>query len=217
MGVAVSGAGGRSCGACGVELHRDPRVGHAGPGDDPGDSSITGYQILRRARTGGATLVVHVDDTGSAATLYVDSNVVAGGEYVYRIKARNGAGLSEQSPPLDVDVPDPPAEPESVVVGGSVVTLTYGTDLDERSVPAADAFSVTVAGTARDVGVGGGRRRHREAEAGVGGAGRLDGGPRLHGAGGGPPSRVRRRPVHGGPRRPLRRIHNPHPSATGGG
>ena len=119
--------------------------------DDPGDPSITGYQILRRPRTGGATLVVHADDTGSAATVYVDSNVVAGGEYVYRIKARNGAGLSEQSPPLEVDVPDPPAEPESAVVGGSVLTLTYGTDLDERSVPAASAFSVTVGGSARDV------------------------------------------------------------------
>ena len=119
--------------------------------DDPGDSSITGYQILRRARTGGATLVVHVDDTGSAATLYVDSNVVAGGEYVYWIKARNGAGLSEQSQPLEVDVPDPPAEPESAVVGGSVVTLIYGPALDEGSVPAAGAFSVTVGGSVRDV------------------------------------------------------------------
>ena len=46
---------------------------------------------------------------------------------------------------------DPPAEPESAVVGGSVVTLTYGTALDERSVPAAGAFSVTVAGWTRDV------------------------------------------------------------------
>ena len=46
---------------------------------------------------------------------------------------------------------DPPAEPESAVVGGSVVTLTYGTALDEGSVPAASAFSVTVGGSARDV------------------------------------------------------------------
>ena len=113
--------------------------------DDPGDSSITGYQILRRARTSGATLMVHVDDTGSADTMYVDSDVDAGGEYVYRIKARNGAGLSGQSQALDVDVPEPPAEPESAVVGGSVVTLTYGSALDERSVPAASAFS-TVGG-----------------------------------------------------------------------
>ena len=119
--------------------------------DDPGDSSITGYQILRRARTSGATLMVHVDDTGSADTIYVDSGVAAGGEYVYRIKARNGAGLSGQSQALEVDVPEPPAEPESAVVGGSVVTLTYGSALDERSVPAASAFSVTVGGSAREV------------------------------------------------------------------
>ena len=73
--------------------------------DDPGDSSITGYQVLRRSRDGdeygdglGATeFAAIVDDTGSAATTYTDTSVTARTRYVYRVKARNSHGLSEKS------------------------------------------------------------------------------------------------------------------------
>ena len=82
--------------------------------DDPGDPSITGYQILRRER--GVHEVgdfqIHVDDTNSAASSYVDTAVEAEASYVYRVKARNSSGLSERSRFFRADLPtapDPPA------------------------------------------------------------------------------------------------------------
>ena len=82
--------------------------------DDPGDPSITGYQILRRERGVHAVgdFQIHVDDTTSAATSYVDTAVEAEASYVYRVKARNSSGLSERSGFFRADIPaapDPPA------------------------------------------------------------------------------------------------------------
>ena len=64
---------------------------------DPGDASITSYQILRRDITGGGSLGVHIDSV-PAGTSYVDTtNVEPENTYSYRIKARNAQGLSAQS------------------------------------------------------------------------------------------------------------------------
>ena len=65
--------------------------------DDPGDASITHYQVFRRDRAihdAGEFLLLE-DDTGSAATTYTDNAVAAAGSYVYRVKAvnRHGAGV----------------------------------------------------------------------------------------------------------------------------
>ena len=78
--------------------------------DDPQDASITSYQILRRDRSKHAqgNFEIHVDDTGSADTSYTDTDVEAGARYVYRIKARNAAGLSPRSGYLDANVPQLP-------------------------------------------------------------------------------------------------------------
>ena len=66
--------------------------------DNPGDESITGYQILRRRpQEGEDTLLVYVDDTGSATATYTDPDAPAGIQYAYRVKAINGAGLSQRS------------------------------------------------------------------------------------------------------------------------
>ena len=75
--------------------------------DDLGDASVTGYQVLRRDRAlhEQGVFLVHVDDTGSASPEYVDRDVALGVRYVYRIKARNAAGLSEQSKRFDADMP----------------------------------------------------------------------------------------------------------------
>ena len=64
--------------------------------DDPGDSSITGYQILRRepAVHDAGVFPVIVSDTATAATSYTDTAVAASTQYVYRVKAINAAGLS---------------------------------------------------------------------------------------------------------------------------
>ena len=64
----------------------------------PEDDSVTGYQILRRRPQREETdLEVYVDDTGSPAATYTDTTTVEPTRYVYRVKARNAAGLSEWS------------------------------------------------------------------------------------------------------------------------
>ena len=81
--------------------------------DDPGDSSITGYQVLRRNPAVDARGVFHtvVDDTGSSVTSYVDTTVAAETRYFYRVLARNAAGLSPRSGLFRADVPPPDPDP----------------------------------------------------------------------------------------------------------
>ena len=89
--------------------------------DDPGDSSITGYEVLRRNRDGdehgdgeGPTeFAVVVEDTGSAAVSFTDTPLSPSTRYVYRVKARNAAGLGRQSSYLNVETP---AEPDDALV-----------------------------------------------------------------------------------------------------
>ena len=94
--------------------------------DDPGDSTIESYQVLRRSRDGdeygdglGATeFVVIVDDTGSSATTYTDTSVTPGTRYAYRVKARNPQGLSDVSGSADAETLDaPPDTPQSTARG----------------------------------------------------------------------------------------------------
>ena len=79
---------------------------------DPGDSSITSYQVLRGPDA--ANLAVLVDNTGSGSLSYTDSTVAAETTYAYAIKARNAHGLSPQSdavPAITTAAPAPPAKP----------------------------------------------------------------------------------------------------------
>ncbi len=75
--------------------------------DDPGDSTITGYVILRRVRGVDAAGEFHtlVADTGTAATSYTDKTVQAEKPYTYSIKAINAAGTSERSRGVDIGTP----------------------------------------------------------------------------------------------------------------
>ena len=99
--------------------------------DDPGDASITGYQILRRNRDtdviGDFTVINQ--DTGSAAATYTDNTVEPDTRYGYRIKARNVAGLSEWSKFVRADTvgASPPAKPTGLsgTVAHDEVTLTW--------------------------------------------------------------------------------------------
>ena len=81
--------------------------------EDPGDAGITGYQILRRNRDTSATGVfeVHVEDTGSAATSYVDRDATPETRYNYRVRARNESGLSRRSNFVRADTPSAPNSP----------------------------------------------------------------------------------------------------------
>ena len=68
------------------------------------DDDITGYLILRRRPYEGEnTLLVYVADTGSTATTFTDTNVTAGTQHVYRVKAINDAGAGNQSNYVNVD------------------------------------------------------------------------------------------------------------------
>ena len=89
----------------------------------PDDDSVTGYQILRRRPTEGEnTLLVYVEDTGSAATTYSDANVSAGIKHVYRVQAINAAGLSKRSNAVRI-TPTQPDEPEnSPAAGGPTIS-----------------------------------------------------------------------------------------------
>ena len=70
----------------------------------PEDDSVTGYQVLRRRPQWGETdLEVYVDDTGSPAATYTDTNTSEYTRYVYRVKARNAAGLSVWSNYVRID------------------------------------------------------------------------------------------------------------------
>ncbi len=77
--------------------------------DDPGDASITGYQVLRRnpAVDEAGELATIIDDTGAADTSYTDTKVSGDTGYFYRVRARNSAGLSPKSGFFRADVPAP--------------------------------------------------------------------------------------------------------------
>ena len=78
--------------------------------DNPGDDTITGYQVLRGPDADNLTVLV--DDTGSATSSYTDGNVAAETGYAYAIRARNADGLSTQSDPVSVTTPAAPPEEE---------------------------------------------------------------------------------------------------------
>ena len=95
--------------------------------DDPGDSTIENYQVLRRSRDGteygdglgSAEFVVIVDSTGSPAATYTDTSVTPKARYVYRVKARNPHGLSEASGDADAETPAAPPDTTQSAVRGS--------------------------------------------------------------------------------------------------
>ena len=110
--------------------------------DDPGNDSITGYMILRRIP--GVDPEGHFDelaaDTGSAATTYTDNGVSAETRYTYRIKAINGAGVSDRSRWYHINTPvapdgQPPAAPQQVLSGaGHDRVLLFWADPQDDSI-----------------------------------------------------------------------------------
>ena len=87
---------------------------------DPGDPSITGYQVLRRnpAIHDSGVFEVIEDDTGNADTSYEDRTVAPETTYRYRVKARNAHGLSEWSQPAArFTTPADPTPPNTAPTG----------------------------------------------------------------------------------------------------
>ena len=82
---------------------------------DPGDASITGYQVLRGLAADTLTVLVH--DTGSTNIPYTDETVEPETEYFYAIRARNTVGLSPQSDTVRTTTqPAPPELPDDPVI-----------------------------------------------------------------------------------------------------
>ena len=94
--------------------------------NDPGDSTITGYQVLRHnpAIHNIGEFAVIEDDTGSADTSYEDTTVAPETTYVYRLKARNAHGLSEASPDTSTTTPAEPTPPNTAATGQPTITGT---------------------------------------------------------------------------------------------
>ena len=77
--------------------------------DASDDSTVTGYQILRRRPDDGENnLLVHVSDTGNIDTTYTDTDVQPNTRYVYRVKAINADGVSPSSNSLTVSTEPSP-------------------------------------------------------------------------------------------------------------
>ena len=104
--------------------------------DDSGDDTVTSYQVLRRSRDadtygdgqGATKFAVVAGDTGSADNSYVDRDVEPDTRYVYRIKARNAAGLSVQSSYFNANTPAAPATPTEVEVDAVPIVVESTTD-----------------------------------------------------------------------------------------
>ena len=98
--------------------------------DDPDDSTISSYQVLRRSRDGdvygdgaGAAEFVAVGETGSSTTTYTDTTVTPRTKYVYRVKARNAGGLSPQSGYANAETP---VRPNRAATGAPTIAGTAG-------------------------------------------------------------------------------------------
>ena len=122
--------------------------------DDPGDASITGYQILRRNRDvdalGDFTIVE--DDTASTDTVYTDHSVDAATNYGYRIKARNANGLSPRSRAARVETLAEPetkqaTEPETEPETESSESAESASERDSDSDPESPTDTGTETGT----------------------------------------------------------------------
>ena len=104
---------------------------------DAGDSSVTGYKVLRRDRNVDALGVFHAIASGVSGTSYTDATVEPSGAYNYRIKARNANGLSRRSQPLRVETPAAPvvaaaSAGELSVTNSTTVSVNENTSLSHQ-------------------------------------------------------------------------------------
>ena len=112
--------------------------------DDPGDASITHYQIFRRDRDvhDAGEFVTIEENTGSAAASYTDDTVEPEKRYVYRVKAVNQHGASTWSDFVRADTPAAP-DPADLAPSGLEVSLVENRVTLTWDAPASDAASVT--------------------------------------------------------------------------
>ena len=91
--------------------------------NDPEDTSITGYRVLRG--TGANSLSAIVENTGSATAEYTDSTVAAETAYHYAVLALSADGDGAQSTPASATTP---AEPGAPTASNGAVATNEDTD-----------------------------------------------------------------------------------------
>ena len=92
--------------------------------DDPGDSAIQSYQVLRRLADQFAAVVI-VNDTGSSDTTFTDTTVQPNMQYVYRIRARDSVGLSPVSASVNAETAEEPDDVPAAPTGLAVDSQTH--------------------------------------------------------------------------------------------
>ena len=123
--------------------------------ESDGGSAVTGYRVQWKSGseeydgTESSTRQAVVTDLDNLT--YRIAGLTAGVEYTVRVMATNtvGDGAPAEATATMADTLAPTLE--TAAVNESTLTLTWSEALDGESVPAADAFTVEVEGTARDV------------------------------------------------------------------
>ena len=96
----------------------------------PSSAAITSYRVLRGLTA--AKQDVLENDTGNTETRYVDSDVQAGTEYHYSVRAINDAGVSPSSNSIAVTAGD---DQTIVVRQGNVGTVTFSPTQPDLGIP----------------------------------------------------------------------------------
>ncbi|KAJ1363943.1 Twitchin [Parelaphostrongylus tenuis] len=105
-----------------------------------GGSKIIGYQVQYREASSSKWINASADLV-SDTTMQV-TNLRNGGEYEFRVSAKNAAGFSKPSPPSErvklrpkFGPPGPPSQASAVSIGRNHVTLTWVPPLDDGGSP----------------------------------------------------------------------------------
>ena len=109
--------------------------------DDPGDSSITHYQVLRREGDSGSFTIIE-ENSGSADTTYTDTTVSADTGYEYRVMAVSDGGKSTESDNLSVRTLSGETSLTASLTGVRVRDITQSTATVDVSVDNADNTKV---------------------------------------------------------------------------
>ncbi len=103
-----------------------------------GCSSITGYKI-ERSKDGGSTWITVNENTATVSTVYDNTGIEKGTNYIYRIFAINSIGSSSASNTVSgttlVTVPSPPTGLKATTISSSEIDLTWTTPIDNGGLP----------------------------------------------------------------------------------
>ena len=130
-------------------------VSWTAPASD-GGSVVTSYKVQWKSGTeaydGSASTTRQAVVSDSAARSYRITGLTVGTTYTVRVMAVNAAGDGAAAEATATAQDRAAPTLSAAAVNGAALTLTFGEVLDAASKPSADAFAVSVAGTARTVG-----------------------------------------------------------------